>query len=56
MNENGINITLDCYEKEELYCHRNYVKRICGQELFKIKTKFENQNKDNKDRITDFIN
>lgn len=30
------NITLLCYEKEEIFCHRYCVKKICENELAKI--------------------
>ena len=30
------NITLLCYEKEEIFCHRYYVKQICERELSKL--------------------
>lgn len=30
------NITLLCYEKEEIFCHRYYVKKICENELAKL--------------------
>lgn len=29
-------ITLLCYEKEEIFCHRYYVKKICEGELSKL--------------------
>jgi len=51
---NGKNITLLCYEKEELSCHRHYVKRIYNQELSKIKARMEYQ--DNKTTPTDYMN
>lgn len=30
-------ITLLCYEKEEIFCHRHYVKKICEYELSKLR-------------------
>ena len=29
-------ITLLCYEKEQIFCHRYYVKQICEHELSKL--------------------
>lgn len=29
-------ITLLCYEKEQIFCHRYYVKQICERELSKL--------------------
>ena len=31
------NITLLCCEKEEIFCHRYYVKKICEYELSKLR-------------------
>lgn len=39
------NITLLCYEKEEIFCHRYYVKLICVNELSKLKPDNRPQNK-----------
>lgn len=30
-------ITLLCYEKEEIFCHRYYIKKICEDELSKLR-------------------
>jgi uncharacterized protein YeaO (DUF488 family) len=30
------NITLLCFEEEEIFCHRYYVKKICENELAKL--------------------
>lgn len=46
------NITLLCYEKEEIFCHRYYVKKICDHELSKLKPcEYSNIKK----TITDFL-
>lgn len=45
-------ITLLCYEKEEIFCHRYYVKKICEHELSKLnKVEYQKYRND----ITDFL-
>lgn len=47
------NITLLCYEKEEIFCHRHYVKQICEHELSKLQPiEFRKDKK----TIIDFLN
>ena len=33
------NITLLCFEREEIFCHRYYVKKICENELTKLEAR-----------------
>ena len=46
------NITLLCFEKEEIFCHRYYVKRICENELAKLEPVKHVKRKNN---LTDFL-
>ena len=46
------NITLICFEKEEIFCHRYYVKRICENELAKLEPARHNKSRNN---LTDFL-
>ena len=48
----GKNITLLCYEREEIFCHRHYIKKICEHELSKLNpVEYSN----NRKTITDFL-
>ena len=46
------NITLLCFEKDEIFCHRYYVKRICENELAKLGPARDDKGKNN---LTDFL-
>jgi uncharacterized protein YeaO (DUF488 family) len=46
------NITLLCYEKEEIFCHRYYVKKICENQLAKIGPTRHDKSRNN---LTDFL-
>lgn len=46
------NITILCYEKEEIFCHRFYIKKICEHQLTKL-NKVENSN--NKNNRTGYL-
>ena len=45
------NITLLCFERQEIFCHRYYVKKICEHELSKLWSK---RNDKNENKLTDF--
>lgn len=46
------NITLLCFEEEEIFCHRYYVKRICENELVNLEPARHEKSKNN---LTDFF-
>jgi uncharacterized protein YeaO (DUF488 family) len=46
------NITLLCFEREDIFCHRYYIKKICENELSKLAP---NRRDKNKNKLTDFL-